>query len=197
MERTGLVSEKRLTVAVTGASGSIYAKRFLEAAVRHFDRIYLTASGNASNIMQDELGAKSLQDIIPSGARVEVFDPSDVYAPPSSGSHRQEGMVVIPCSMGTLGRVAAGISNDLITRSADVCLKERRKLVLVVRETPLSLIHLQNMTSVTQAGGVILPASPAFYHKPLTITEMVDFVVMRILQQFGIDEKLVPQWKEV
>lgn len=190
------MSERRLTVAVTGASGSIYAQRFLAAAVRHYDRIYLTASQNAVRIMQDELGLSTLQGLVPEGALVDIFDPSDISAPPASGSHKSEGMVVVPCSAGAMGRIASGVSNDLITRAADVCLKERRKLILVLRETPLNLVHLQNAALLTQAGAVILPASPAFYHKPLTILEMVDFVVARVFQQLGIEERLVPQWKE-
>jgi 4-hydroxy-3-polyprenylbenzoate decarboxylase len=191
------VSERRLVVAVTGASGSVYAQRFLEVAVRHFDRTYLTASENALNIMSDEIGLNSLQDIVPTGAHVDIYPSSDLSAPPASGSHDYEAMVVVPCSVGTLGRIAAGVSSDLITRAADVCLKERRKLILVVRETPFNLIHLQNMTALTQAGAIILPACPAFYNKPLTVNDLVDFVVSRILQQLKIAEKPVPGWKEL
>lgn len=189
------MNEKRLVVAVTGASGSIYAKRLLEVALEHYDRIYLTASENAVSIINDEIGVDSIQELAPS-LKVGFFSPTDLTAPPASGSHDYDAMVVVPCSVGTLGRIASGVSNDLVTRAADVCLKERRKLILVVRETPYNLIHLQNMTTLAQAGAIILPASPAFYHNPRTIDGLVDFVVSRILQQLGIDEKLVPGWKE-
>ena len=192
------MSEKRLFVAITGASGAIYAKRLLEAASPEYDRIYVAASEHAIPIMRDELDIVELEDILPKKTHgtFEMFDADDLYAPPSSGSHELDAMVIVPCSMGTVGRIAAGISSDLITRAADVCLKERRKLILVVRETPLSLIHLENMTTLTRAGAVILPASPAFYQKPETIGDMVDFLVDRVLRQLGVGKRLMDGWKE-
>jgi 4-hydroxy-3-polyprenylbenzoate decarboxylase len=190
------MSERRLFVAITGASGAVYAKRLLEAAAPEFDRVYVSASEAAVPIVRDELGAVELDDILPSSGAFEVFDAGDLYAPPSSGSHELEAMVIIPCSMGTLGRVASGVSNDLITRAADVCLKERRKLVLVVRETPLSLVHLENMAAVTRAGAVVLPACPAFYSGPKTVEDMVDFVVDRVLRQIGVSSRLIEGWRE-
>ena len=182
--------ERRLVVAITGASGSIYAVRFLEAALEHYDRIYLTMTENAAGIMRAEYA-----EDIPSSARIEVLAPNDLSAPPSSGSVRHEGMVIIPCSMGTVGRIAAGISNDLVTRAADVCLKERRPLILVIRETPLNLIHLRNLTALAEAGATILPAAPAFYHHPKTIEDLVAFIVARTLQQLGIEQDIVPEWE--
>lgn len=190
--------EKRLFVAITGASGSIYAKRLLDAIAGQYDRIYLTASENSVSIVRDELGVIDLEDLIPEGcgSRFMLLDPNDLYAPPSSGSHDYEGMVIIPCSVGTVGRIAAGVSTDLVTRAADVCLKERRRLILVVRETPLSLIHLENLTLLARVGATVLPASPAFYHGPQEIEDLVDFVVDRVLRQLEIAERLVRGWKE-
>ena len=184
------MSESRLVVAITGASGSVYAARFLEAVLAHYDRIYLTVTENAATIMRAEL-----PEGLPSSEKIEVLAPNDLSAPPSSGSVRHEGMVIIPCSMGTLGRIAAGISNDLVTRAADVCLKERRKLILVVRETPLSLVHLRNLTALTEAGAVILPAAPAFYNNPKTIEDLVEFIVARTMCQLGLEQSIAPEWE--
>jgi len=194
--------ERRLVVAITGASGSIYAVRFLEAVLEQYDRIYLTITENAATVIRAELGLD-----FPSGEvdtqfllgkyykKVEVFHPHDLTAPPASGSVRHQGMVVIPCSVGTAGRIAAGISNDLVTRAADVCLKERRPLILVIRETPLSLIHLRSLTALAEAGATILPAAPAFYNNPKTIEDMVAFVVSRTMQQLGLTQGLLPEWE--
>lgn len=189
---------KRLFVAISGASGAIYAKRFLEGVAEGYDRVYLTASENSGSILRDELGLVELDDIIPEGqgSRFMLLDPSDIGAPPASGSHDCDGMVIVPCSMGTVGRIAAGISNDLVTRAADVCLKERRKLIIVVRETPFSLIHLENLTTLARAGATILPAAPAFYHNPKSVDDLVDFVADRILRQLGIENRLMDGWKE-
>ncbi len=190
------MTERRLFVAITGASGAIYARRLIEAAAPEFDRIYVSASQAAVPIVREELGVAGLAEILPERGTFEIFDSKDLYAPPSSGSHELDAMVVIPCSMGTLGRIASGISSDLITRAADVCLKERRKLVLVVRETPLSLVHIENMAAVTRAGAVLLPACPAFYSGPKTVLDMVDFVVDRVLRQIGARVRLIEGWKE-
>lgn len=189
---------KRLFVAISGASGVIYAKRFLEGVAESYDRVYLTASENSVSILRDELGLVELDDIIPQGqgSRFMVLDPNDIGAPPASGSHEYDGMVVVPCSMGTVGRIAAGVSTDLVTRAADVCLKERRKLILVVREAPLSLIHLKNLTALAEAGAIILPAAPAFYHGPKSVDDLVDFVADRILRQLGVEKRLINGWHE-
>jgi flavin prenyltransferase len=194
--------ERRLVVAITGASGSVYAVRFLEAILEHFDRIYLTVTEDASQIIRTELGLPFFADRMDTESllgrhaeKVEIFSSKDLCAPPASGSVLTEGMAIIPCSMGTVGRVASGISNDLVTRAADVCLKERRRLVMVVRETPLSLIHLRNLTTLAEAGASIVPASPAFYCNPKTVDDMVSFVVARVLQQFGLSQDLVPEWE--
>jgi len=194
--------EKKLIVAITGASGSIYAVRFLEAILEEFDRVYLTITENAQLVIKTELGIDFPADEVDTKSflgkyheKVEVFSPHDLAAPPSSGSVKTEGMVIIPCSMGTVGRIASGVSNDLVTRAADVCLKERRPLIMVVRESPLNLIHLRNLTALAEAGATILPASPAFYCNPKTIEDLVDFVVARAIQQLGISQTITPEWE--
>lgn len=185
-------------VAISGASGAVYARRLLEVLPEAYDTIYLSASDNAIGIMRDELGAADLTALVPGAreSRFRILDSNDLSAPPASGSHDYEGLVAIPCSMGLVGRIASGVSNDLVTRAADVCLKERRKLVLVVRETPLSLIHLRNMTTLTEAGAIILPAAPAFYRGPQSIDDLVDFVVDRVLRSLGLDIRLTKGWGE-
>lgn len=192
------MDKRRIMVAISGASGAVYAKRLLEVLPQRYDTVYLTASDNAFGIMRGEIAVSELTELIPVGTedKFAIVDSCDLSAPPASGSHEYEGLVAIPCSMGLVGRIAAGVSNDLVTRAADVCLKERRRLVLVVRETPLSLIHLRNMTTVTEAGGVILPASPAFYGGPESIDDLVDFVVDRVLGALGVGLRLTKGWGE-
>jgi 4-hydroxy-3-polyprenylbenzoate decarboxylase len=193
--------ERRLVVAITGASGSIYAVRFLEAVLDYYDRIYLTMTENAAVVLRTELGI-GISDEETDGeslvhenhGKIHVFRPHELTAPPSSGSVHHEGMVIIPCSMGTAGRIASGVSNDLVTRAADVCLKERRPLVMVVRETPLNLIHLRNLTSLAEAGATVLPASPSFYSHPLTVEDLVNTVVARTMQQLGLKQTIAPEW---
>jgi len=193
---------RRLVVAVTGASGALYAVRFLRQAARHYDEIYVMLSDNAPAVFATETSGHltrpySAQDYLGDDAaydNIRFLDTKDYFTPPASGSFVHEGMVVIPCSMGTLGRIAHGISNDLTTRAADVCLKERRKLILVARDTPLNLIHLRNMVAVTEAGAVVLPAVPAFYHQPKTVEDLVDTVVARVLQNLGVHQDIQPQW---
>ena len=126
---------------------------------------------------------------------VRFRSPRDYYTPPASGSYVHDGMVIVPCSMGTVGRIASGVSDDLITRAADVCLKENRRLVIVPRETPLNLIHLRNLTTLAEAGATILPAMPSFYHDPKTIEDLVDTVVSRILQNLGLPQTLTKPWQ--
>lgn len=196
MARTG-----RLVVGVTGASGGIYAIRFLRQAVHHFREIYYICTEQAIQVMQTELGMDVSRETLSAQsllgyewAGLKILQPRDYFSPPASGSFRHDGMVIIPCSMGTLGRIAQGISDDLMTRAADVCLKERRPLILVVRETPFNLIHLRNMVQAAEAGATILPANPAFYHRPQTLEEAVDTVVARVLQHLGVEQRLTPEW---
>ena len=193
-----MAETRRIMVALSGASGMVYAKRLIEVLPSAYETIYLTASDNAVAIAQQELGIGSLAEMLPqqTEADLRLLESDDMFAPPASGSHEYDGMVIVPCSMGVVGRIAAGVSNDLTTRAADVCLKERRKLILVVRETPYNLIQLRNMTALTEAGAVILPASPAFYNKPGLIGDLVDFVVDRILRLLGTDIRLGEGWDE-
>lgn len=195
------MSTKRLVVAVTGASGAIYAQRFLRHAVDHFEEIYLCLSAQATQVAETELGMTISRESFHTrdwlGAdfpQIKLLREKDYFTPPASGSVRHDGMVIVPCSMGTAGRIANGISNDLVTRAADVCLKEGRKLILVPREMPWNLIHLRNMTQLAEAGATILPACPAWYTNPKTLEDLADTVVARILQNLGIDHKLQKQW---
>lgn len=190
-----MLDDKRLVVAVTGASGSIYAARFLTAACEHFDRIFLTVTENAKSVIKTELGEDVGAALGLGNPKIEVFEPYEMDAPPSSGSVKTEGMVVIPCSMGAVGRIASGVSSDLTARAADVCMKERRRLVLVVRESPFNLVHLRNMTALAEAGATILPAAPAFYNRPQSIGDLVDFMVDRVLMQFDVQERLTSEWE--
>ncbi|MDO8587064.1 MAG: UbiX family flavin prenyltransferase [Armatimonadota bacterium] len=183
-------------MAITGASGSIYARSLLRNIVPHYETVYVIVSDTASIIMRDELGTDDVRKVVGMAEKLTVLDNTDMSAPPSSGSHQYDGMVVVPCSMGAVGRIAAGVSQDLISRVADVCLKERRRLVLVPRETPLSAIHLENLLKLSRAGAVVLPASPPFYNKPQTIDDLVNAVTARILSHLGIEQDLVKEWKE-
>ena len=185
----------KLVVAVGGASGSIYARRLLDAlqAVQARDpaalEVGLCFSSAGAEVWNHEIGAVPDYPFKRYGLR-------DFRAPFASGSAGWQAMVVIPCSTGGLARIAHGASEDLIGRAADVMLKERRRLVLVVRETPLSLIHLENMTAVTRAGAVVLPASPSFYSRPDSIDALLDTVVARVLDHVGLPQDLMPRWGE-
>lgn len=191
----------KIVVGVTGASGAIYAQRFLIHAAKAFDEVYLTLSQQAVDVAITELGVVlnrkefSTRDWLGEElGNIKLLDEKDYFTPPASGSFRHDGMVIVPCSMGTAGRIANGVSNDLVTRSADVCLKEGRKLILVPREMPWNLIHLRNMTALAEAGATILPACPAWYQKPKSLEELADTVVARILQQLGVDQDLMREW---
>lgn len=179
--------KKKVVVAITGASGSIYAKLLLEklqSLQTQISEVGVVMSDNARDVWKFEIGDESYQKI-----PFNVYDKTDFMAPFASGSARFDTMIVVPCSMGTLGRIAAGISNDLTTRAADVILKERRKLILVARDTPLNLIHLRNMQTVTEAGGIICPAVPSFYSLPKTIEEVALTVVNRIIDLAGFEQE--------
>ncbi|MFD2598905.1 UbiX family flavin prenyltransferase [Sphingobacterium corticis] len=170
---------RKVVVAITGASGSIYGKMLLESLVKiksHVSDVGVVMSQNAKDVWKFELGDESFTDY-----DVQFYDRNDFFAPFASGSAGYDTMIICPCSMGTLGRIAHGVSNDLTTRAADVMLKERRKLVLVARETPYNLIHLNNMTAITQAGGIICPASPSFYSKPDSMEALAKTVTDRVL----------------
>lgn len=188
----------RLVVAMTGASGSIYGVRFLSAAVEHYQRIYLCVSRQGAQVLRHEMqtDAEAMLASMDGAQRVvRILDADDMFTPPASGSFRHDGMVIVPCSVGTAGRIASGVSDDLITRAADVCLKERRPLILVVRETPLNVIHLRNLTQLAEAGATILPACPSFYDRPDTIEAAVDSVVTRALQHVGVSLRGAREWQ--
>lgn len=174
----------RIVVAVSGASGSIYAKLLLEKLQLYddqWDAVGVVMTPNARTVWETELESTSY-DQLP----FRFYDPGDFSAPFASGSARYDVMIICPCSMGTLGRIAHGISGDLITRAADVMLKERRRLICVLRDTPYNLIHIRNMEAVTEAGGIICPASPSFYSRPRTMEELAATVVDRVLELAGI-----------
>ena len=168
----------KLILGITGASGSIYAKRFLLKAKERGFETEIIVSKNGEAVLKHE----GCEDILQSGVQIHKID--DFFAPPATGSSHYSGMAILPCSMGTLGRIAAGTSDNLLIRAADVCLKESRPLVLVPREMPLSEIHLENMLKLKRAGAAIIPASPHFYKHPKTMEELVDTVVERILNCF-------------
>ncbi|MBK9382298.1 MAG: UbiX family flavin prenyltransferase [Chitinophagaceae bacterium] len=178
---------RKIVVAITGASGSIYAENLLKkliAAKEQWNELSVVMTTNAREVWKTELGNESWNDFA-----VKFYTTTDFSAPFASGSGQYDTMIIIPCSMGTLGRIATGVSNDLITRAADVVLKERRKLICVVRDTPYNLIHIRNMETVTLAGGIICPATPSFYSKPSTIEEVAATVTDRVLDLAGLTIK--------
>ena len=169
----------KIIVAITGASGSIYAKVLLDHLVvlkDQIDTVGVVMSKNAKDVWEFELGNDSYKDY-----PFKYYEKNDFMAPFASGSAQYKTMIVAPCSMGTLARIATGVSNDLITRAADVILKERRKLILINRDTPLNLIHINNMKTITEAGGIIMPASPSFYSKPNNFEELAATVINRVI----------------
>lgn len=175
---------RKIAVAVTGASGSVYAAGLMKkllAAKNQWDELSLVMTTNAREVWRTELEQEDWKNY-----PVRIYETTDFTAPFASGSGQYDTMIIIPCSMGTLGRIASGISNDLITRAADVILKERRKLICVIRDTPYNLIHIRNMETVTLAGGIICPATPSFYSRPQTIEEAAATVTDRILDLCGI-----------
>ena len=169
----------KIIVAITGASGSIYAKVLLDQLVvlkNQIDAVGIVMSKNAKDVWEFELGNDSYKDY-----PFKYYEKNDFMAPFASGSAQYKTMIVAPCSMGTLARIASGVSNDLVTRAADVILKERRKLILINRDTPLNLIHINNMKTITEAGGIIMPASPSFYSKPNNFEELAATVINRVI----------------
>ncbi len=198
-----------LVVAITGASGAPYSVRLLEVLLRNQVPVHLTISPSGAQVIAQELNRfVNLEDFDVTSLLglndSTAFDTSsltyhnykDYFTPIASGSFRTEGMVVAPCSGSTLSGIASGSSTNLIQRAADVHLKERRKLVLVTRETPLSLVHIDNMKKVTEAGAVVLPAMPGWYHGVQSLDDLIDFIVARILDQFGLDNALISRWGE-
>lgn len=198
-QRENLNAGDPWVVAITGASGARYAVRLLELVIPQVP-VHLIVSGHGWRLLEHEVGVPDIdalrRRVEVSWEHVTVFSNDDRGATPASGSARLAGMVVCPCSMGTVSAIAQGSSRSLVERAADVMLKERRPLILVPRETPLSLIHLRNLTGIAEAGGRIVPAAPGFYHDPRGIEDLIDFVVQRIIDQMGLYCALTPRWKE-
>jgi 4-hydroxy-3-polyprenylbenzoate decarboxylase len=183
----------KIVVAMTGASGAIYTQRLLDNLDAQQHEIHFIATKHALEVAQIELPKGELK----LDSRVIQYNESDsMFVPFVSGSAKFDAMVVIPASMGTIGRIAHGYSDSTVARAADVFLKERRKLIVVPREAPYHLIHLRNMATLTEAGAIVIPASPSFYTKPKTITEAVDTIVARVLDHLGIEHKLVKRWQQ-
>lgn len=181
----------RLVVAVTGASGVVYGKRLLEVLKEKKVETHLIVSRAAEKVIEHELGmGKKDFDRL----ATHVYGVDDLTAPLMSGSFKTDGMVIIPCTMKTLAGIAHGFADNLILRAADVTLKEKRRLVVVPRETPLSVVHLRNMLAAAKLGGFVVPAMPAFYYKPDRVEDMVDFVVGRVLDCFDLEHKLFKRW---
>lgn len=191
-----------VAVAITGASGAPYGQLLVQTLAESGHTVHLVVSTGGARVLAHELGV-SVNPKAPDPAaiapgleeRIVAHSELNYGATIASGSYPIVGMAVCPCSMGTLGRIAAGTGENLITRAADVCLKERRKLVLVPREMPLSLIHLENMTRLSRAGAVILPACPGFYHQPREVRDLTAFVVARVIEQLGLSQDLIERWE--
>lgn len=180
----------KIAIAVTGASGSIYAAQLFKTIQQHqslFEQVDIVWSRNAQTVWEQELGNQNYQDY---GFR--TYENNDYFAPFASGSAGYDALIICPCSMGTLARIAQGISDSLITRAADVMIKERRKLICLIRETPFNLIHINNMKAVTEAGGIIMPAAPSFYSNPVTIEDAVQTVIERV---FSLLQLEIPRYK--
>jgi len=204
---TGVDESEAIALAITGASGGQYAMRLLECLIGVERQVYLMISQAGHLVLRMELGLeiparpaeaeRFLTEYLQAGpGQLRVFGRRQWTAPVASGSTPPQAMVVCPCTMATLGAIAAGISSDLIERAADVMLKERRKLILVVRETPLSAIHLEHMLNLARLGAVIMPANPGFYLAPRSVDDLVDFMVARILDHLGVEHQLTPRWGE-
>lgn len=193
------MSASPLVLAITGASGAPYAVRLLEVLATRRVPVWLIVSVHGWRLLKEECGIATLprlkRETGGDWSSITHFSDDDRGARPASGSQKTAGMVICPCSMGTLAAIAHGTSRSLVERAADVTLKERRKLVLVPRETPLSLIHLRNMVQATEAGAVIIPAAPGFYHRPARIEELVDFIVQRVLDQLDMDAGIGKRWE--
>ncbi len=186
-------------LAITGASGAPYAVRLLEVLATNRVPVWLIVSSHGWRLIKEETGIADEAGLRAATggdwSSITVYSDTDRGARPASGSAKSQGMVICPCSMGTVAAIAAGTSRSLVERAADVVLKERRRLILVPRETPLSLIHLRNLTTVTEAGAVVLPAAPGFYHRPTEIGQLVDFVVQRVLDHLGLEIEIARRWQ--
>ncbi len=195
----------KYSIGISGASGAPYALRLLQVLVKGGHSVYLSISGDGLSIVKDEtgialkgtereIGSQLEKHLKAKKGQISYFDENNMYAPIASGSVKVDAMIVIPCSMKTLAAIAQGYASTLIERAADVTLKEKRRLIIVPRETPLSAIHLRNMLTLAELGCHVIPAMPAFYHHPQRISDMVDFVTGRVLDSLGIANDLSPRW---
>ncbi len=193
-----MTAVRPVVLAITGASGAPYGVRLLEVLARNRVPVWLIVSSHGMRLLDAECGIGSLETLREGTggdwSSVVPFSDGDRGALPASGSQPTRGMVICPCSMGTVAAVAAGTSRSLVERAADVTLKERRRLILVPRETPLSLVHLRNLVTVTEAGAVVIPAAPGFYHRPRAVSELVDFIVQRVLDQLQLEIEIARRW---
>lgn len=193
-----MTAVRPVVLAITGASGAPYGVRLLEVLARNRMPVWLIVSSHGMRLLDAECGIGSLDTLREATggdwSSVVPFSDGDRGALPASGSQPTVGMAICPCSMGTVAAVAAGTSRSLVERAADVTLKERRKLILVPRETPLSLVHLRNLVTVTEAGAVVIPAAPGFYHRPSSVAELVDFIVQRVLDQLELEIEIARRW---
>jgi len=193
------VSRLPIVLAITGASGAPYGVRLLDVLARNGVPVWLILSAHGQRLLAEECGINDTDQLkVATGgdwSSVRAFPESDRGALPASGSQPTGGMVICPCSMATAAAVALGTSRSLIERAADVTLKERRKLILVPRETPLSLVHLRNLVAATEAGATVIPAAPGFYHRPTQVSELVDFIVQRVLDHLGIGLAITKRWE--
>jgi 4-hydroxy-3-polyprenylbenzoate decarboxylase len=188
-----------VVLGITGASGAVYGVRLLGVLARERVPTWLVVTTHGARLLEAECGIRSTDELRQATggdwSSVRCFADGDRGALPASGSQRTGGMAICPCSMGTVAAVAHGTSRSLLERAADVTLKERRPLILVPRETPLSLVHLRNLVAAAEAGATVLPAAPGFYHRPAQVSELVDFVVQRVLDHLGLDLRIAPRWE--
>lgn len=185
----------KITVAITGASGTIYARRLIEFlnSAESVERVVVVMTRNGADVARHEIKDEWGMDQM---SKVVIYDNGDLFTPIASGSAAADAMVIVPCSMGMVGRIASGVSDDLISRAADVMIKERLPLIVVPRETPMSLIHLRNLVTLSEAGATILPASPSFYHNPHTVEELIESVIERVIKQLKIEKTDSYRWKD-
>lgn len=192
------MSRPPIVLGITGASGAPYAVRLLEVLARHQVPVWLTVTSHGWRLLTEECDLADLAALQEATggdwSTVTTFADGDRGATPASGSQRTSGMVICPCSMGTISAIAQGSSRSLVERAADVTLKEGRRLIVVPRETPMSAIHLRNLATLAELGVTVLPAAPGFYHRPAAVSDLVDFIVQRVLDQLGLDIDIAPRW---
>jgi len=184
---------KKYIVGITGASGSIYGIRLIEELLKAGNEVHIIITDSGKKVMKYETDSL-LNRFKDSSSNIKVYDVENLFAPTASGSFKTDGMIIMPCSMSTLGEISNGVSKNLLGRSSDVCLKEKRKLIIVPRETPFNTIHLKNMINLSEAGAIILPAMPGFYHIPKSLEDIINFVVGKVLDALDIENNLFQKW---